>query len=266
MTSWCERGGCGAAGTRRRRVVLGLAAAGLALGGRAAFADALTQAQRDALTEDEIIARMKQGNERFRSGVRRNRDYLREQQASASGQHPKAVILSCIDSRAPAEVILDLGIGEVFNTRLAGNIVDEDVLGGMEFACKLSGAKVILVMGHTACGAVKGAIAGAELGNLTGLLAKIRPAVAATKYEGERTAGNYGFVDAVARTNVGLMIERIRAESPVLRGMEEREETENRGGDVRPEDGGGRLLGVSGAGHRPRFPATRPLRSGRTGR
>ena len=221
MASFCERGRCGAAGLHRRQVVLGLAAAGLVLGGRAALADALTQAQRDAMTEDEIIARMKQGNERFRSGERKDRNYLREQKASAGGQHPKAVILSCIDSRAPAEVILDLGIGDVFNTRLAGNIVDDDVLGGMEFACKLSGAKVILVMGHTACGAVKGAIAGAELGNLTGLLEKIKPAVAATKYEGERTAGNYGFVDAVARTNVRLMIERIRAESPVLRGMED---------------------------------------------
>ncbi len=163
---------------------------------------------------------MKRGNERFRRGERKDRNYLKEQEASAKGQHPKAIMLSCIDSRAPVEVIMDLGIGEVFNTRLAGNIVNDDVLGGMEFACKLSGAKVILVMGHTRCGAVAGAIAGAELGNLTGLLKKIEPAVGETKYEGERKASNYGFVDAVARTNVQLQMEAIRKGSAVLSAME----------------------------------------------
>ncbi len=204
----------------RRRVLLGLAAAGAFFSGGQAFAAALTQAQRDALSEDEIIARMKRGNERFRRGERKDRNYLKEQEASAKGQHPKAIMLSCIDSRAPVEVIMDLGIGEVFNTRLAGNIVNDDVLGGMEFACKLSGAKVILVMGHTRCGAVAGAIAGAELGNLTGLLKKIEPAVGETKYEGERKASNYGFVDAVARTNVQLQMEAIRKGSAVLSAME----------------------------------------------
>jgi len=133
---------------------------------------------------------MKKGNERFRSGVRKNRNYLNEQKASASGQHPAAVLLSCIDSRAPAEVIMDLGIGDIFNSRVAGNVENSDILGSMEFACKLAGSKVVLVMGHTACGAIKGAIDNAELGNLTGLLAKIKPAVAATGYSGERTSKN----------------------------------------------------------------------------
>src|SRR5438067_13590532 len=122
---------------------------------------------------------MKEGNERFRRGERKDRNYLREQRASAKGQYPSAVVLSCIDSRAPAEVIMDLGIGDIFNARVAGNIANEDILGSMEFACKLSGAKVVLVMGHTACGAIKGAIDNAELGNLTGLLAKIKPAIKA---------------------------------------------------------------------------------------
>src|SRR5262249_10482087 len=142
-----------------------------------AHADALTKEQRDKLTPEAILAVMKRGNQRFRSGVRLQRNYLNEQKASAKGQHPAAVLLSCIDSRAPSEVILDLGIGDIFHCRVAGNVANDDILGSMEFACKLSGSKVLLVMGHTKCGAVKGAIDRVELGNLTGLLAKIRPAV-----------------------------------------------------------------------------------------
>ncbi len=131
-----------------------------------------------------------------------------------------ALILSCIDSRAPAETIMDLGIGDCFNARVAGNIANDDILGSMEFACKLAGAKVVLVMGHTSCGAIKGAIDNAQLGNLTGLLAKIRPAVQATQYEGERSAKNYGFVDAVARKNVELTITDIHRRSTVLADLE----------------------------------------------
>ena len=185
-----------------------------------AYADALTKEQRDKMTPSQIIEAMKKGNERFRSGVRKNRNYLNEQKASASGQHPAAVLLSCIDLRAPAEVIMDLGIGDIFNSRVAGNVENSDILGSMEFACKLAGAKVVLVMGHTACGAIKGAIDNAELGNLTGLLAKIKPAVAATEYSGERTSKNYAFVDAVARKNVELTVANIRKDSPVLAAME----------------------------------------------
>jgi len=181
---------------------------------------ALTKAQRDKLTPDEIIELMKQGNQRFRLGKESPHDYLTQQKASATGQYPAAVILSCIDSRAPAETIMDLGIGDTFNARVAGNISNDDILGSMEFACKLAGAKVVLVMGHTACGAIKGAIDNAQLGNLTGLLGKIRPAVAATKYQGERSASNYGFVDAVARTNVELTMADIRRRSSVLGDLE----------------------------------------------
>jgi carbonic anhydrase len=185
-----------------------------------AYADALTQAQRDKLTPDEIIAMMKRGNERFRSGEPTQQNLLAQQRASAQGQYPAAVILSCIDSRAPAEAIMDLGIGDVFNARVAGNIANDDILGSMEFACKAAGAKIVLVMGHSACGAIKGAIDGVQLGNLTGLLAKIQPAVQATSYQGERAANNYAFVDAVARKNVELTMEAIRKGSPVLSELE----------------------------------------------
>jgi len=199
------------------------AALGLGVGGlhvEPARADALTKAQRDKLTPEQIIQAMRRGNERFRKGERKNRDYLREQRASAKGQYPAAVLLSCIDSRAPAEVIMDLGIGDVFNCRVAGNVENGDILGSMEFACKLAGAKAVVVMGHTACGAIKGAIDNAELGNLTGLLDKIKPAVQATRYDGERTASNYSFVDAVARKNVEMTLAEIRRDSPVLAKLE----------------------------------------------
>jgi carbonic anhydrase len=198
--------------------VIGLTAGPLA--SETARADALTKAQRDSMTPDQIIEAMKRGNARFLRGEPKNRNYLREQKASASGQYPAAVLLSCIDSRAIAEVIMDLGIGDVFNCRVAGNIENSDILGSMEFACKLSGAKVVVVMGHTACGAIKGAISNAELGNLTGLLDKIKPAVQATTYDGDRSATNYPFVDAVARKNVELTIANIRQQSPVLAELE----------------------------------------------
>jgi carbonic anhydrase len=185
-----------------------------------AHAAALTQAQRDKLTPADVLAMMKAGNERFRLGKESPHDYLAQQRASAKGQYPAAVILSCIDSRAPAETIMDLGIGDCFNARVAGNIANDDILGSMEFACKLAGAKLVLVMGHTACGAIKGAIDNAQLGNLTGLLAKIRPAVQPTRYEGDRSAKNPAFVDAVARKNVELTIEDVRRRSAVLNDLE----------------------------------------------
>jgi carbonic anhydrase len=181
-----------------------------------AYAQALTKAARDKMTPDDIVTLMKQGNERFRSGKPTQQNLLAQQRASAQGQYPKAVILSCIDSRAPAEAIMDLGIGDVFNARVAGNITNDDILGSMEFACHLSGAKVVLVMGHTACGAIKGAIDGAQLGKLTGLLAKIQPAVKATVFQGDRSSKNNAFVDAVARKNVELTMEQIRKGSTVL--------------------------------------------------
>ena len=201
----------------------GIVMATTALGAKPAgpvHAAALNKAQRDKMTPDDIVATMKKGNERFRVGKESPHNYLAQQKASAKGQYPAAVILSCIDSRAPAETIMDLGIGDVFNARVAGNIANDDILGSMEFACKLAGAKVVLVMGHTACGAIKGAIDNAQLGNLTGLLTKIRPAVEATQYSGERSSKNYAFVDAVARKNVELAMADIRKRSAVLAELE----------------------------------------------
>ena len=204
--------------------ITGIATATMALGtasmAQLAYAAALSKAQRDKMTPDDIIAAMKRGNQRFRLGKESPHDYLAQQKASAKGQYPAAVILSCIDSRAPAETIMDLGIGDCFNARVAGNVANDDILGSMEFACKVAGAKLVLVMGHTSCGAIKGAIDNVKLGNLTGLLDKIRPAVDATQYQGERTASNYGFVDAVARTNVELTLGEIRRRSPVLAELE----------------------------------------------
>jgi carbonic anhydrase len=215
---------CSCHGRRSFLRIAGAASAfGLFGGGfmsKDAFADALTKAQRDKMNPSQIMAVMEKGNARFRSGVRKNRNYLNEQKASASGQHPAAVLLSCIDSRAPAEVIMDLGIGDIFNCRVAGNVANQDILGSMEFACKLAGSKVVVVMGHTGCGAIKGAIDNAELGNLTGLLDKIKPAVQSTSYSGERSSKNYAFVDAVARTNVRMTVDNIRKGSPVLAELE----------------------------------------------
>src|SRR6185437_6590848 len=148
---------CDCLGRRNFLRVAGGATAAAIWGGNLLFADqacadALTKEMRDKLTPDQIIQAMKKGNKRFRSGERKERNYLREQRASAKGQYPAAVLLSCVDSRAPAEVIMDLGIGDIFNCRVAGNVRNVDILGSMEFACKLAGAKVVLVMGHTACG------------------------------------------------------------------------------------------------------------------
>ena len=204
---------------------LGLMATGMlaefALGvPNVSFAAAMSKEDRDRLTPAQIIDMMKQGNERFRAGKMLPHDYLAQKRASAGGQYPAAAILSCIDSRAPAEIILDMGIGDSFNARIAGNIVNDDLLGSLEFACAVAGAKVILVMGHTACGAIKGAIDDAKLGNLTGLLAKIKPAVQATEYSGDRSSKNDAFVDAVAKTNVKLALDEIRRRSNVLAPLE----------------------------------------------
>jgi carbonic anhydrase len=211
----------------RRRRFLGVAAAATASTAllavpalKVAYAAALTRAQREKMSPSDVLGLMKTGNERFRTGKESPHDYLAQQKASAEGQYPAAVILSCIDSRAPAETIMDLGIGDTFNARVAGNVANDDILGSMEFACKLAGAKVALVMGHSACGAIKGAIDRAQLGHLTDLLAKLRPAVDATPFDGERSAKNYAFVDAVARKNVELTIADIRRRSSVLAALE----------------------------------------------
>ena len=180
-----------------------------------------TKQRQVAATPSEVLEKLKRGNERFASGKPQPRDMLHDQRTTAAGQYPKAVILSCIDSRAPAEFIFDAGIGALFNARIAGNIADEDQVGSIEFACKVAGAKLIVVMGHTSCGAIKGACDDVQLGNLTGLLSKMKPAVAAVQnVPGERTSKNTAFVEAVSEANVRLTVDRIRELSPILRDME----------------------------------------------
>jgi carbonic anhydrase len=197
---------------------LGLAALGLAATG--AQAASLSEAQRNAMTPDQVIQKMLEGNARFLSGERKNRDFLAEMRSSSTGQFPAAIVLSCVDSRAPVEVICDLGIGDTFNARVAGNAVNDDILGSMEFACAAAGAKAVVVMGHTACGAIKGAIDNVVLGNLTLLLARFKSAIDATPYTGERTSKNAAFVDAVTRTHVQQSVKLVRERSPVLAGLE----------------------------------------------
>ncbi|WJJ93814.1 carbonic anhydrase family protein [Neopusillimonas aromaticivorans] len=196
------------------------AAAGLSVIPATAAAVSLTQAQRDAMTPDQVIDMLQQGNARFRSGKMQSHDFLAQKRATATGQYPAAVILSCIDSRAPGEIIFDTGIGDAFGARIAGNIATPDLIGSMEFACAVAGAKLVLVLGHTGCGAIAGAINGVKLGNLTGLLQQIEPAVKATTYDGERTGSNRAFVDAVARQNVQLTVNVIRQNSAILAGLE----------------------------------------------
>lgn len=185
----------------------------------------LTLEERAKLTPDQILQQLIDGNVRFRTNNSTRRDHSAQIRNSAVGQYPKAVVLSCLDSRVPVEDVFDQGLGDVFVGRVAGNFVNEDLLGSMEFACKLSGAKLILVMGHQHCGAIKGAIDDVKLGNLTGLLAKIKPAVKISQdFSGEKTSRNEAFVRLVAQNNVKLTIEKIRQKSPILREMEQKGE------------------------------------------
>lgn len=185
---------------------------------------ALTKEDQASITPSEAIILLKRGNERFVEKRPAKRDLLEQVRDTSTGQYPFATILSCIDSRVSSELIFDQGVGDIFSVRVAGNIVNDDLLGSMEFACKLAGTKIILVMGHTSCGAVKGACDDARMGNLTGLLSKIKPAVQAVSEPEDpqdRTSQNLSFVDQVCETNVRLTLENIRKQSPVLRMMEE---------------------------------------------
>jgi carbonic anhydrase len=190
----------------------------------------LTRAERDRMTPQQVIDDLKKGNERFRAGTTISRDYREQQRSSAAGQFPAAVTFGCIDSRAPAEVLFDAGIGDMFSARIAGNVVNDDLLGSLEFSCAVAGAKAIVLFGHTACGAIKGAIDDVEMGNLTGLLARVKPAISATTFSGEKSSKNAAYVDAVARTNVLLGLDGIRRRSPILADLEKKGAIEIVGG------------------------------------
>ncbi len=185
----------------------------------------LTQEMQAAITPTMALELLKEGNKRFINNMKVNRNLLQQANETSDGQHPFAVILSCIDSRTSAELIFDQGLGDVFSVRIAGNIINEDILGSMEFGCKVAGSKIIVVLGHTKCGAVKGACDHVEMGNLTALLSKLQPAVYDEKTVTEnRTSSNEKFVEKVSEINVKRTVHAIMERSPILKEMIERGE------------------------------------------
>ena len=194
---------------------------------------AYTKEIQASISPDEALELLKTGNQRFVENKKEDKDLLDQMKDTSTGQYPFATVLSCIDSRVSSELIFDQGIGDIFSARVAGNIVNEDILGSMEFACKLAGTKIVVVLGHTSCGAVKGACDSAQMGNLTALLSKIKPAVAAVKKpdeDSQRNSKNLDFVNEVAKKNVELTLDNIRMKSPVLKEMEENNEIRIIGG------------------------------------
>lgn len=180
----------------------------------------LTKDMQESLNPESALQLLKDGNKRFMSNLKINRNLLQQANETSDGQHPFAVILSCIDSRTSAELIFDQGLGDVFSVRIAGNIINEDILGSMEFGCKVAGAKIIVVLGHTRCGAIKGACDHVEMGNLTGLLSKIRPAVDDELDTKEnRNSSNSDFVENVATINVRRTVHSILQRSIILKDM-----------------------------------------------
>lgn len=173
-----------------------------------------------SLSINEIIEELKEGNKRFVAEKATDHNYMNQVKETANGQQPHSAILGCIDSRVPAEIVFDQGIGDIFNVRIAGNFINDDILGSMEFACKVAGSKVIVVLGHTSCGAVKGACDNVELGKLTGMLDNIMPAVNAVKgNHDEQSSKNADFVQDVATNNVMLNVKAITERSAVLKEM-----------------------------------------------
>jgi len=180
----------------------------------------LTKEMQDSISPSMALEILKEGNKRFVNNLKANRNLLQQANETSDGQHPFAVILSCIDSRTSADLIFDQGLGDVFSVRIAGNIINEDILGSMEFGCKVAGSKIIVVLGHTKCGAVKGACDHVEMGNLTALLTKIRPAVDdETTTKENRNSSNEEFVENVSTINVKRTVKAISERSPILKEM-----------------------------------------------
>ncbi len=180
----------------------------------------LTKKIRDSLTPEAATKMLKEGNERFVNNLKINRNLLNQMNETSDGQNPFALVLSCIDSRTSAELIFDQGLGDIFSCRIAGNILNDDILGSMEFACKIAGAKLIMVLGHTECGAIKGACDHIKIGHLTGLLKKIKPSLKAEKtVTTDRNSNNSIFVEKVASLNVGEVMKQVLKKSKILRLM-----------------------------------------------
>ncbi|NIJ44212.1 carbonic anhydrase [Wenyingzhuangia heitensis] len=183
-----------------------------------------TKETQSTMTPEKSLQFLQEGNQRFQDNLKAHRNLLEQVNDTSEGQFPFATILSCIDSRVSAELVFDQGLGDIFSIRIAGNFVNQDILGSMEFACKLAGTKLVVVLGHTSCGAIKGACDNAKLGNLTAMLNNIKPAVNSVtepKEDSLRKSSNLEFVDNVSAKNVELTIERIRNESDVLSAMEQ---------------------------------------------
>jgi len=183
----------------------------------------LTKETQEAITPSLALELLKKGNDRFVKNLKINRNLLQQASETSDGQHPFAVILSCIDSRTSAELIFDQGLGDIFSVRIAGNIINEDILGSMEFGCKVAGSKIIVVLGHTKCGAVKGACDHVEMGHLTGLLSKIKPAVdEETDTIENRNSNNADFVENVAALNVNHSVQSIMERSSIIKELVEK--------------------------------------------
>jgi carbonic anhydrase len=186
-----------------------------------------TKETQASMTPTKALEALKEGNERFKNNNKVDRNLLEQVDATSQGQWPFAVVLSCIDSRVPAETVFDQGIGDIFSARVAGNFINDDILGSIEFGCKVAGSKLVVVMGHTSCGAVKGACDDVKLGHISTLISKIKPAVKAVKEPedvSQRTSANLKFVNKVAEENVHKTIQNIRSESSILKEMEDNEE------------------------------------------
>jgi carbonic anhydrase len=198
----------------------------------------LTKEMQAQLTPAKALELLKDGNKRFVSNLKINRNLLQQVNETAEGQHPFAFILSCIDSRTSAELIFDQGLGDIFSCRIAGNILNSDILGSMEFACQIAGSKIIVVLGHTKCGAIKGACDGVEMGNLTTLLAKVKPAINTLNQGFENLiADKAEFVERVSKSNVRLVLQEIPARSPIVAQLLERGEVALVGGMYDVETG-----------------------------
>lgn len=182
------------------------------------------------LSPDSVLEDLMSGNERFVNAKMSDRDYKSQVNQAVEGQWPKAVVLGCIDSRVPVETIMDQGVGDIFVARVAGNFENTDILGSMEYSCKVAGSKLVMVLGHESCGAVKAACDDVKLGNITHLLSNITPAVEATEVAGERNSSNGDFVAKVIENNVKMTMDRIREKSPILKEMEEKGEIKIVGG------------------------------------
>ncbi len=184
--------------------------------------DVITLAEQQKMTPDSVIKSLKKGNENYVNNKLTPRDYKDHIKKTSKGQYPEAVVLACIDSRVPVEQIFDKGIGDIFVARVAGNFVNEDILGSMEYACKVAGSKVILVLGHEYCGAVKSAVKQVKLGNITAMLSKIQPAIKNLKYDGKKDVKNKEYMAKVCESNVENTIKEIRLKSPILKEMEDK--------------------------------------------